>query len=216
MPPVKPTSPRGCAGFPRGLAEKCEAAGGALAGLRRVAVAYSGGVDSTFLAVLLRDVLGRDVTPVLVAQPFLGEGELGGARKTARELGFSLLEVEADPLSSSAVRENPPDRCYHCKRLVMGLVLDAARGAGCEAVCDGTNADDRAAYRPGGRALRELGVLSPLAAAGFTKNDVREASRLLGLPTWEKPAFSCLATRFPYGTALTREGLSMVDSGATR
>jgi len=178
---------------------------------RRAAVAFSGGVDSTVLLACAARVLGPEKVVALhaVGEVFPPE-ERELAHRTARSLGVRLEEVPVDLLSLPAFRENPPDRCYHCKRHLLGLFLERARELGAEVLWEGTQRDDLSAFRPGLRALSELGVRSPLAEAGLDKGTVRALARTLGLPQAERPPSPCLATRFPPGEPVTREALSMV------
>ena len=129
----------------------------------------------------------------------------------ARKIELRVEPIFLDPSSIPLVRQNPVDRCYHCKMEVMKQIKRRAEELSCSVVVDGSHAGDRTGHRPGRRALHELGVLSPLALAGLEKHEIRELSRLAGLPTWNKPSQSCLATRFPYGTELTHERLSRVE-----
>jgi uncharacterized protein len=177
-------------------------------------VAFSGGVDSTLLLRVARDVLGpKNVTAVTgVSQTYTAE-EKQTARRFARELGVEHVLIETDELALGDFAANPADRCYFCKRELFGKILDLARARGIDAVFDATNADDLADYRPGRKALEESGVTSPLLQAGFTKKDVRTLSRKFGLSSWDKPANPCLASRIPYGTPITRETLDKVRAG---
>lgn len=197
--------------LPPGLVRKCEALEGVLSGAETIGVAYSGGADSAFLAWFAMRVLGRKVHCLLAVSPFLSARERAGAVETVRSLDLPLEEIVFDPLAVASVRENPTDRCYHCKREIMTRVKARAMELGCSVVVDGTHAGDVGGHRPGRRALRELGILSPLAQAGLVKEDIRELSRLANLPTWNKPSQSCLATRVPYGAILTPELLSGVE-----
>lgn len=184
---------------------------GRLAALDGCVVAFSGGVDSTFLLAEAVRALGGRALAVTARGPLYPARETEEAGELARRLGARHRWVEVDPFSVPGLEDNPSERCYFCKRLVFGTLLAVAREEGAEAVLDGSNADDLGQYRPGRRAVRELGVESPLEACGFTKGEIRDLSRRMGLPTWDKPPMACLATRFPYGTRLTYEVLRAVD-----
>jgi len=177
-------------------------------------VAFSGGVDSTLLLRVCRDVLGpRNVLAVTgVSQTYTPE-EKRTARRAARELGVRHILIETDELACAAFATNPADRCYHCKRELFGRIADLAATLGLEAVYDASNIDDLSDYRPGRRATDELGVISPLVQAGFKKTDVRALSKKLGLASWDKPANPCLASRIPYGTPVTLETLRKIEAG---
>jgi len=177
-------------------------------------VAFSGGVDSTLLLKLCRDVLGpANVTAVTgVSQTYTPE-EKRTARRVARELGVPHVLIETDELACAAFARNPADRCYHCKRELFGRIAALAKTLGIDAFYDASNVDDLSDYRPGRRAVEEFGVASPLVQAGFTKKDVRALSKKLGLASWDKPANPCLASRVPYGTPITVETLRKVRAG---
>lgn len=173
-------------------------------------VAFSGGVDSTFLLRAAVDEIGDYVLAATVAGEIHPPGEVEEAAALAGGLGVEHLVIEINDLEKPAFFSNPPDRCYHCKKNIYGTLLDQALKRGIIVVADGANADDAHEFRPGTRAGQEMGVVSPLREAGFTKEDIRAMSRKLGLPTADKPASPCLATRFPYGMRITREALKQV------
>lgn len=173
-------------------------------------VAYSGGVDSTLLAFAAHAVLGTRCLAVLATSDTYPESEVEAARTTASALGLRLHEVETNELVDPAFRANTPDRCYHCKSELFGLLRTVATSRGLQHVLDGSNVDDLADYRPGSRAAAEFDVKSPLRDVGFTKDDIREVAEMLELPNWDKPSMACLASRFPYGEAITEDGLHRV------
>lgn len=176
------------------------------------AVAFSGGVDSAWL-LHEAAAYGRRTGAYFVHTPFQPEFELEDARDTVRRLGVELTVIDFDVLTIPTVAANPPDRCYHCKRALFTRLLAAARADGLPLVLDGSNASDDAGDRPGMRALRELGVRSPLRECGVTKAEIRRLARAAGLPVWDKPSYACLATRVPTGTAITAGDLGRVARG---
>ncbi|MBL7077124.1 MAG: ATP-dependent sacrificial sulfur transferase LarE [Kiritimatiellae bacterium] len=193
------------------LAAKCEALKSLIRDTGGLAVAFSGGVDSTFLAAVTAEVLGARALAVTALSPLYSQHEQKEASELAEQIGIKHETVDSSELDVPGFAENPPDRCYKCKSELFTVVAEIARKYGIEKVADGTNASDRGDYRPGRKAAREKGVLSPLAEAGMTKEDIRELSRGMNLSTAEKPAFACLASRFPYGTTITVEKLKSVE-----
>lgn len=175
------------------------------------ALAFSGGVDSAYLLYAALN-WGRRVRAYFVRSAFQPAFELRDARRLADELNADLKILDADVLSVPQITENSPDRCYYCKQALFRTVLEAAEKDGFPVLMDGTNASDDAGDRPGMRALRELRVRSPLRECGLSKDDIRRLSRDAGLFTWEKPAYACLATRIPAGTAITAEKLRNVEA----
>ncbi len=178
----------------------------------KVALAFSGGVDSAYLLYAAKSC-GAWVKAYYVKTPFQPRFEYEDALRLARALGLDMKTITLDVLSCSAVAENPKDRCYYCKRMIFSAILDAAKEEGIPLVIDGTNASDDAADRPGMRALRELGVRSPLRECGLTKNEIRRLSFHAGLFTHDKPAYACLATRIPTGEQITMDKLERTERG---
>jgi uncharacterized protein len=184
-----------------------------LSELGSVAVAYSGGTDSSYLLAVCLDVLGAERVLALTADsPLTPRAELADARRLAAKLGARHRVLPSDDLANLAIAANPPDRCYHCKFSRFDALLSVSRAENLNHLLHGENADDAADYRPGSRAAEELGVRAPLREATLTKSEVRILSRERGLPTWDKPANACLASRFPYGSPLTIEGLARVEA----
>ena len=177
----------------------------------RAAVAFSGGVDSAYLLWAAK-AYGAKVRAYYVKSPFQPLFELTDAVKLCRALAVPLTVLPVDVLTDEAVAKNDHLRCYHCKRRIFTAILKAAARDGFDLLLDGTNASDEASDRPGMRALSELHVLSPLRLSGLTKADIRQRSREAGLFTWDKPAYACLATRIPTGTAITREALCATEA----
>ncbi len=193
------------------LDEKYEELKRYLRNLGKVAVAFSGGVDSTFLLAAAKEALGDKVVAVTILSGFVPRSEVEEAAAFASSLGVRHEFVEVDELSISGVAANPPDRCYLCKKALFTKIKAGAAAKGIEQVVDGSNLDDEGDYRPGMRALSELRVASPLRIAGLSKSEIRALSQRLKLPTWDKPSFACLASRIPYGEEITREKLVMIE-----
>ena len=174
-------------------------------------VAFSSGVDSTFLLRVAHEELGGRVVAVTARSHTFPKRELDEAAAFCRAEGIRHEIMDSEELNIPGFAENPPDRCYHCKRELFSKLLAFARDNGLTAVLEGSNIDDDGDYRPGRRAIRELGIVSPLHEVGLTKAEIRALSREMGLPTSEKPSFACLASRFPYGERITAAGLARVE-----
>ncbi|NLN78267.1 MAG: ATP-dependent sacrificial sulfur transferase LarE [Armatimonadetes bacterium] len=183
-----------------------------IAAMEGVVVGYSGGVDSALVAKAATDALGERAVCVLIDSFLIPKSEIDDAVLIAQQLGLHLERIKMDALAIEKLVANDPDRCYHCKIAVFSIMREVADSLGFKHVLDGTNADDESDFRPGAKAVEELRVRSPLKELGLTKERVREISRELGLPTWDKPSYACLASRVPYGTRLTLEILGQVEA----
>ena len=177
---------------------------------KKIAVAFSGGVDSAYLLYAAVEA-GADVKAYCVKSAFQPGFEQEDAVKLADKIGCRLQIIELDVLTDERIAANPHDRCYYCKQHVMSAITEAAKADGYDTVCDGTNASDDADDRPGFKALEEYGVRSPLRECGLTKENIRKASKEAGLPTWNKPAYACLATRILTGETITEEKLMITE-----
>ncbi|MBC3795650.1 ATP-dependent sacrificial sulfur transferase LarE [Acetobacterium tundrae] len=178
-----------------------------------VCIAFSGGVDSTLLLKTAVEVLGKKVLPITVNGAMLPRSEFAEAQALANEIGVSPLVIEADVFALENFVKNSSDRCYHCKKFIFTQIKKAAIENGYNVILDGSNLDDMKDYRPGIRALGELGIYSPLKESGLKKQDIRDLSAYYGLPTAAKPAMACLATRIPTSTRITPEALKAVEAG---
>lgn len=173
-------------------------------------IAFSGGVDSTFLSYSVREALGDNILLVTATSSTYPSSELEEAKDLAKKMGLEHLVIHSEELEIPGFSENPPDRCYHCKKELFSQIKNIAREKNYDVVLDGNNADDLDDYRPGRKALKELDIISPLCEVGFTKHEIRKLSEKFGLPTANKPAYACLASRFPYGEKITANKLNRV------
>lgn len=182
-----------------------------LGNLKSAAIAFSGGVDSTFLLKVAHEVLGDQVIAVTARSSTYPEREFNEAKKYAETMGAKHIIIVSEELEIEGFAKNPTNRCYYCKHELFTKVRDAANEHHMLHVLDGSNYDDLGDFRPGMHAAKELHVISPLREIGLTKDDIRVLSKDMDLPTWNKPAFACLSSRFPYGQEITPEKLNMVD-----
>lgn len=180
---------------------------------RRIAIGYSGGVDSAYLATVAVAALGPDdVLAVIGRSASYPDSQWRAAREVAEQIGLPVLEIETDELNDPRYAANPTNRCYFCKTELWSRLVPVVRARGFSVIADGTNADDLSDHRPGAQAAREHDVRSPLADLGFSKADIREYSRARGLPTWQQPSSPCLSSRLPYGTPVTVGRLRRVEA----
>lgn len=179
--------------------------------MESLAIAFSGGVDSTFLLKVAYDILGDKALAITIRSSTFPGREFRATVAFANDIGIKALVIDTDELDIEGFAENPINRCYLCKRELFSQIKAVARQSGIQLVADGSNADDVSDYRPGMQALEEMGIISPLREVGLTKDEIRLLSKEMHLSTWDKPAFACLATRIPYGQKISRDKLVMVD-----
>lgn len=179
--------------------------------LKSLAVGFSGGVDSSFLLYVAHEELGDKVIAVTGVDASVPERELNEAKTFCEKQGIRHIICTMNPMKEEGYRNNGPDRCYFCKRGIFSEIMKIAKENGISYVAEGSNMDDMGDYRPGLRAIEELSVKSPLREVGLYKSDIRDISKAMGLPTWSKPAYACLASRFVYGEEITEEKLRMID-----
>lgn len=192
------------------LPEKYKKLTGYISNMGSLAVAFSSGADSTFLLKAAKEALGSSVLAVTIKSCFFPSGEMEEAAGFCKQEGIKHIIIDIDQLGIDGLKENPEDRCYLCKKYIFGKIREAARENGISNIAEGSNLDDEGDYRPGLKAVDELGIKSPLRYAGFTKREIRALSGQMGLPTWNKPSFACYASRFVYGETITREKIGMV------
>lgn len=186
-----------------------------LHGLESAVIGYSGGVDSTLLLKVAVDTLGDDALAVIGKSETYPIREYEEAEKLAKSFGAKYEIVYTEETDDLKFKENPPDRCYYCKTELFSKLTDIAKARDIKWICDGTNVDDLGDFRPGLKAVKEKNVRSPLLEAGLTKKDIRELSKALKLPTWDKQSFACLSSRFPYGFGIDKEKLKKIDAAET-
>lgn len=197
----------------RALLEKYNELKNYLASFGSVAVAFSSGVDSTFLLYAAKEALGDHAIAVTAVAASFPEREMREAKEYCKQMGIRHFQVQINQFDIEGFSENPKNRCYICKRELFAQIGAVAARQGITEVLEGSNLDDMGDYRPGLKAVEELGIKSPLRDVGFTKKEIRELSEYFNIPTWDKPSFACLASRFPYGHVITAEKLKMVDRG---
>jgi len=191
------------------LKNKIDSLRNAFADTDRILVAFSGGVDSTFLLTTLAAVGRQEVFAVTVKTPYIPQWEVDEALSLCKSIGIEHRIIKL-PIPES-IRRNPADRCYRCKKILFDNILKLAQDIGCNIIVDGSNADDTSDYRPGMKALKEMGIRSPLLEAGFTKKEIRSLLKERGLEIWNKPTYACLLTRIPYDTEIDEGTLHLIE-----
>ena len=191
--------------------EKLEKIKGAIKERKKIVVMFSGGVDSTLSAKLAYDALGENAIAVTIDSPVIPRSEIKEAKQLAELIGIKHEIIEIDELENTHFIKNPPNRCYICRKLRDAIIRKWAKEKGFETIADGLNYSDLRDYRPGAKAATEDEIWHPFVEFQVTKDDIRKYSKLLKLPTWNKPSMSCLASRFPYGFGLTKEKLEKVE-----
>ncbi len=182
-----------------------------LGDLPSAVIAFSGGVDSTFLLGTAKKILPDNLLALTFKADIIPSSEIKQAISLAASLKVKHIIIDSDILSHHSFIINDPNRCYVCKKLIFSEIVRIAQSRNLKYIMEGSNADDARDYRPGRKVLREMNILSPLAQAGLTKKEIRTLSRKMGLPTWDKPALACLATRIPYGTVITKDKIKRID-----
>ena len=183
--------------------------------MQSVAIAYSGGVDSTFLVNVAHDVLGKNAIAITATSSTYPKRELEQAKKLAKQIGIRHIIINSEETEIDEFSKNPINRCYYCKKELFTKIKQIVNKENINYILDGSNIDDTYDYRPGTKALKRLGIISPLKDVGLTKQEIKELSQSMDLETWDKPAFACLASRFPYGIEITKDRLKQVERAET-